>query len=169
MSTQFPKALSPLPCARRMLIAAAMIWLIGSGLVPALAQSPPKIQSGVSVPVRSWVRAVENGDEQAIARMNSDNALAYVPDAMVLKGRAAIAAAYRGMFGKFSAKVSIDDAYYIEGDNVIHSWGLYTLTLTPKTGGNTVVMSGRFSDIAVRADDGWQYVMDHASLPLQSR
>lgn len=156
---------------RRIARALAMAVACATLLMPlamATAQSLPKIQSGLSAPVKNWVRAVENGDEQAITRMNSDVTVAYVPDAMALKGRTAIAAAYSAMFAKFTAQVTIDDSHFIETGGLIHSWGLYTLTLTPKAGGAPIVMNGRFSDIAVRIGEDWQYVMDHASLPLKN-
>jgi ketosteroid isomerase-like protein len=157
--------------SRQTAYAFTLALLCAAFLLPiqaATAQTSPTVQAGQSVPVMRWVRAVESGDEQAIARMTSERTVAYVPDAMVLRGRDAITAAYGAMFSKFAAKVSIDDAHFIEAGDLIHSWGLYTLTLTPRAGGAPIVMNGRFSDVAVRVGDGWQYIMDHASLPLKN-
>lgn len=147
----------------------AISLMTSSAALPAFAQTAgaPAINTGPSEPVRNWSRAVEAADLAAIRAMNGPETVAYMPDAMARKGSAEIAAAYAGMFEKFTAKVAIRDASYLESGGIVHSWGLYTLTLTPKDGGVPVTVEGRFSDIATKVDGGWRYVMDHASLPAR--
>lgn len=158
------KASSLAHCLRLMLVLAAF------GAYPlslAHAEGMPAIQAGPSEPVRNWVRAVEAGDADAIGRMNGPDTTAYVPDAMAVRGTKDITAGYQQMFAKFTAKVSIRDAYFIETGDIVHSWGLYSLTLTPKEGGSPARLEGRFSDIAARIDGNWRYVLDHASMPVK--
>lgn len=157
------------PDRNRRLVLAAVALLAGATtlgeLRPSNADTAPAVQQGLSAPVQAWVSAVEAGDAVAIARMNGPDTIAYVPDAMVLKGTDEIGKAYAGMFEKFTAKVKITDAHYVEAGGLVSSWGLYTLVLTPKAGGSDIVLNGRFSDLAFPADGGWRYVVDHASLP----
>ena len=131
----------------------------------AFAQQP-KVQNGISEPVKQWSKAVETGDAKAIGRMNVPSTIAYVPNAMVAQGDA-ITAGYAGMFDKYNAKVEIKDAHYLQSGALMNSWGLYVLTLTPKAGGDTIRMEGRFSDLAVKNKGQWQYIVDHASLPIK--
>ena len=52
--------------------------------------------------------------------------------------------------------------YQTSGDLSV-GWGDFTLSLSPKAGGNPVTMSGRFSVIARNEGGTWLYVVDHAS------
>ena len=42
------------------------------------------------------------------------------------------------------------------------------MILVPKGGGDEMVLEGRFADAATKIDGKWQYVMDHASMPMAS-
>ena len=73
------------------------------------------------------------------------------------------------MLGTYRAAVHIDEGYYLQTGQVLTSWGLFTLTLTPKAGGAPVVLKGRYTDVATKQAGGWQYIVDHASLPATGR
>lgn len=122
---------------------------------------------GVSDPVKAWTKAVESGDVDALRRMYSDKTDVYSTDAMVTHGTDRILAGYIAMFEKFTSQVAIEDAHYIKQGNIVVSWGLYSLTLTPRAGGNSFVVRGRFTDVATKINGHWQYLMDHASLPTK--
>lgn len=146
----------------------AAILAIGMSLgAAAWADQGVVIHAGESEPVKNWVRAVEAGDIESIAGMNGPKTVAYVPNAMVVIGTDAIVPGYADMFEKYRAKVKIKDAQYIDSAGLVHSWGLYSLTLTPKAGGDAITMEGRFSDIATMVNGRWQYILDHASLPAK--
>ena len=124
-----------------------------------------EIHAGPSEAVQAWRRAVEAGDGEAIARMNGPRTVAYGVDSAFTHGGKAIAAGHDAMFAKYVAKVDIRDAAWVRQGSLLHSWGLFTLTLTPRGGGEPVRIDGRFSDLAAWTDGGWQYLMDHASVP----
>lgn len=156
--------------ARRGAAAAALLTLaagLGTALPSQAAGDAPgvKVTQGISAPVQAWSRAVEAGDGAALARMNPESTVVYPPDAMIARGTKNIVAGYLGMFAKFNTKVQIQDAHYVQQGKLVVSWGLYTLTLVPKDGGQSIVLNGRFTDLALQAGDGWQYIVDHASLP----
>lgn len=155
-------------------LALALAATLALPAMPAAAQTPPpspplpaaagvSVQSGPSEAVQAWRRAVEAGDGAAIARMNGPDTIAYGVDGSVVRGGDAIAAGYVGMFAKNVATVEIRDAAWVRQGPLLNSWGLFTLTLTPRDGGKPMHVDGRFSDLAVWTDGHWQYLMDHAS------
>jgi len=129
----------------------------------AAPPAPDVVHDGPSEAVEAWVRAVDHADIDAIERMNPATAVAYTPSDNVLKGTEAIAGGYRGVFARYHAHATVRDAQYIRSGKLLASWGLFTLDLQPREGGDTVHLEGRFSDVAVRGADGWRYIVDHAS------
>lgn len=162
---------------RGLQLALALAAMSALPAMPASAQtarpSPPlpaavgvadgSVQSGPSEAVQAWRRAVEAGDGAAIARMNGPDTVAYGVDGSIVQGGEAIAAGYAGMFAKNVATVEIRDAAWVRQGPLLNSWGLFTLTLTPRDGGKPMHVDGRFSDLAVWTDGHWQYLMDHVS------
>jgi ketosteroid isomerase-like protein len=129
---------------RRSAIVTALLLPLGQIVT---AEETAKVVDGLSGPVLAWVTAVESGDSAAIAAMNGPDTIAYPPDAAVLMGQAEISAAYDGLFAAYTAEVEVSDAQYIEAGGFVQSWGLYTLTLTPKDGGEAITLNGRFTDV----------------------
>ncbi|MBD9597376.1 nuclear transport factor 2 family protein [Ensifer sp. ENS05] len=123
------------------------------------------VHSGPSEASQAWQKAVEASDAAALTRMHSTGTIAYGVDTQVTKGVEAIMGGYAAMFERFSAKVELRDAGWVREGALLNSWGQFTLTLTPRAGGDPIRVDGRFSDLAVWTDGHWQYVMDHASVP----
>ncbi len=130
----------------------------------ALAEETASVEDGLSGPVQAWVNAVETGNTNEIAAMFGSNTTAYPPDAAKRIGQEESVTAYEGMFAAYTADVEVTDAQYIEAGGLVHSWGLYTLVLTPKAGGDKITLQGRFTDVAEPFNGGWRYIVDHASL-----
>lgn len=160
MTLRYEHKRPPLPA----MLAVAILLLTAAACTSAVAGDRPLVRSGLSGPVRAWTRAVEAGDLAAIIQMHDEDTIAFPTDAMVKKGARAIIAGYESMFAAYTVSVQITDPHYIETRDVVHTWGLYTLTLKPRNGGPDQVVRGRFSDIARRVNGGWRYIMDHASL-----
>jgi ketosteroid isomerase-like protein len=40
------------------------------------------------------------------------------------------------------------------------------MTFVPKSGGDPIVMKGRYTDMSRKIGDEWLYIFDHASVPL---
>jgi ketosteroid isomerase-like protein len=110
---------------------------------------------------------MEAGDLAAMARMHGPHTVSYDPDSEVTRGDTAINAGYAKLFETYRAKVEFRNAQWVRSGAVLSSWGEFTLTLTPRAGGEPVRRSGRFTDVAVWTDKGWQYVVDHASVPAR--
>ncbi|KAA6172979.1 nuclear transport factor 2 family protein [Pseudomonas marginalis] len=153
-------------CSRRWSLAfAASFALLG---VPAFANDTSGgviVHTGPSEVVQAWSNALQAGDTKALARMHGPKTVVYGLDAPATRGDKAIMAGYDEMFSRYTAKVEIRNAEWVRQGPLLNSWGQFVLTLTPRAGGESVRVDGRFSDVAVWTHDHWQYVMDHASVP----
>ncbi|CDG82089.1 YybH family protein [Janthinobacterium agaricidamnosum] len=156
--------------ARHWQLALVMAAALLAAPTLALAQTTiagVTVQSGPSEAVQAWRQALEAGDSAAIARMHGPDTVVYGTNDTVTRGGKAIMAGYGAMFERYRPTVEIRDAAWVRQGALLNSWGQFTLTLTPRAGGEAVRIDGRFSDLAVWADGRWQYVMDHASVPVR--
>ena len=131
--------------------------------VPALAAAPA-VHDGLSAPVTAWKAAMESGDVAALARMHDGATIAYPPGRMEVRGGDAIMKDYADTFATDTVRVTVDDAHWVAQGPLVVSWGLTTLTFSPKAGGPAVVVHSRFTDAATQVDGGWRYLVDHASV-----
>jgi ketosteroid isomerase-like protein len=60
-------------------------------------------------------------------------------------------------------RIAISDVYHETVGDLSFAWGLYSLTLAPKAGGEMIRVDGRFSDVSRKIDGKWLYIVDHAS------
>ncbi|WP_161981811.1 DUF4440 domain-containing protein [Streptomyces sp. TM32] len=122
----------------------------------------------MSEPVKAWRKAVEEGDLNAITRMHGPETIVFPVDRLVVKGTQGNVKSYAELFKKYDVGVKIEDARYINSDRTVTSWGMFTLTLKPKNGGETTITRGRFTDVVKWVGGpkpGWCYIVDHASVP----
>jgi len=112
----------------------------------------------------AWRKAITANDLNAIIAVYAEDAVMWLPDAPEAKGRDAIRKSYADLLAANTVTAAtLADTHDQTSGNLSVGWGNFTLTLSPKAGGNPVTLSGRFSVIA-RIDGGtWVYVVDHAS------
>lgn len=160
-----PLSLRSLSQILAMILAVPMAFPMTVGV----AIGEPAIQDGPSPPVEAWGKAMQSGDLKALAQMHGPNTVAFPPGAMKLQGGDAIGKDYEGLFSKFTVKVKVDEAHWLQEGPLVVSWGISTLTLHPKTGdGKDVTTKTRFTDVATKVDGIWRYVVDHASVPISN-
>lgn len=82
------------------------------------------VHDGVSAPAEAWREAMEAGDLAALSRMHDASTIGFPPNQMKIVGVDAIMKDYAGLFAKYSAHVSFDDAHWVEQPPVVVSWGL---------------------------------------------
>jgi ketosteroid isomerase-like protein len=141
---------------RTVLTAVTCAWLTA---LPAAAA-----ETGAQAVDAAWKKAVLANDVEAIVKTYAKDAVAWLPDMSEARGEAAIRAAYQGMLDANTAKdVKLTDTHYKTVGNASIGWGRFSLTLVPKKGGNPIVLTGRFMDMAEKRDGKWVYVVDHAS------
>jgi ketosteroid isomerase-like protein len=97
----------------------------------------------------------------------------WLPDAPEAKGREAIRKSYAALLAANTVTgATLANTHYQSSGDLSVGWGDFTLTLSPKSGGDPVTLSGRFSVIAKNERGTWVYVVDHASAhpaPLKPR
>jgi len=116
---------------------------------------------------KSFVEAFKAGDLDAVAALYAPGAVSFPPDAMVATGQEEIRASWGGLLDHFDVEdLIITNPHHETSGDLSTAWGRFKMVLVPKQGGETVVLEGRFSDVARRINGKWLYVADHASVPL---
>ena len=141
----------------RILILAPLFFFIS--LVTATAAP-----EGAQTVDEAWRKAITANDLNAIIAVYAEDAVMWLPDAPEAKGREAIRKSYAGLLAANTVTgATLANTHYQTSGNLSVGWGNFTLTLSPKAGGNPVTLSGRFSVIARKEGGTWAYVVDHAS------
>jgi uncharacterized protein (TIGR02246 family) len=127
----------------------------------ATATAPP---DGAQAVDEAWRKAITANDLNAIIAVYAEDAVMWLPDAPEANGREAIRKSYADLLAANTVTgATLADTHYQTSGNLSVGWGNFTLTLSPKAGGNPVTLSGRFSVIAKKEGGTWVYVVDHAS------
>ena len=123
-----------------------------------------KAPSGAQAVDEAWSKAITANDLNAVMLCYSKDAVMWLPDAPEAKGTEAIRKSYAGLLAANTVTgATFANTHYQTSGNLSVGWGDFTLTLSPKSGGSPVSLSGRFSVIARKEDGKWAYVVDHAS------
>ena len=112
----------------------------------------------------AWVKAMKANDVDAVMRCYAQDAVAWLPDEPMAQGKAAIRDGYERFLSANTVKdVTVLDASYRTAGTMAVAWGRFSLTLEPKSGGDTITMTGRFTAVGERRAGRWVYTVDHAS------
>lgn len=113
---------------------------------------------------QAWKKAMLANDLDAVVACYGQNALMWFPDAPPASGQKAIRAAYSDLLGANTVTdVVLKNSRYETCDQMATGWGEFSLKMTPKAGGQSVTMSGRFSVVAKKENGKWVYIVDHVS------
>jgi uncharacterized protein (TIGR02246 family) len=122
--------------------------------------------NGVEAVDLAWKKAIVANDLEAVLACYAPDAVAWLPDAPEAKGATAIRESYKAFLGANTIRdFMISDSHYeVHGDRAV-GWGRFVLTIVPKTPADAkaVSIAGRFSEVAVKRDGRWVYLLDHAS------
>ena len=137
----------------------ALAFLIVTFSLPCLAA-----ETGAQALDSSWVKAMKANDLEAVLKTYAADAVLWLPQMNEARGEKAIRAAFEGFLAANTVKdvLLMQTGYKTVGNNSV-GWGRFSLTIAPKSGGNDVVMLGRFTDVAERRGGRWVYIADHAS------
>lgn len=139
---------------------------MGVALV-VLAVPAGAAEHGAQVVDQAWVKAMKANDLEAAMALYAPEAVAYFPDGD-FKGKAAIRKSWTDFLAAFTVKdVTSESTYETTGDTSL-GWGVWSLTVVPKGGGDPIPMKGRATVVVKKIGGKWLYVVDHASVPLPS-
>ena len=140
---------------------ALMLALLCSVVSFGTAAAAP---AGARAVDEAWQKAITSNDLDRIMAVYSKNAVMWLPDAPEAKGREAIRKSYAALLATNTVTAAtFANTHYETSGHISVGWGDFTLTLSPKNGGDPVTLSGRFSVIARIEAGTWVYVVDHAS------
>lgn len=143
-------------------IVIAYVLLFFFSLV-AHAGSPAE-STGAQAVDEAWLKAVGANDLDAVVACYSKDAVLWLPGAPEAKGSEAIRKTYTALLSPNTVTgVTFTNTHYETAGNLSVGWGDFSLTLAPKAGGDSVVLSGRFTVVAKQEDGKWVYIVDHAS------
>jgi uncharacterized protein (TIGR02246 family) len=126
----------------------------------AANDSPQALQDAFSA-------AILGNDADAAAACYTPDAINYPLDAMSMVGPEPVRESWEAFFSANEVlEVDLGDPHVeVHGDTAI-TWGLFTMKIMPKDGGEAIVMQGRYTDVSRNIDGKWLYVFDHASVPM---
>ena len=113
---------------------------------------------------QAWRKAITANDLNGIVACYSRDAVLCAPDAAPAKGEEAIRKSYSDLLAANTVtNVALTNTHYQMCGNLSIGWGEFTLSLSPKSGGNPTILTGRFSAVAKKEGGKWRYLVDHAS------
>ena len=115
---------------------------------------------------RDWIRRGVKRSPQTISMASSHvmPGVLWAPDAPPAKGEEAIRKSYSDLLAANTVtNASLTNTHYQMCGDLSIGWGEFTLSLSPKSGANPTILSGRFTAVAKKEDGKWRYVVDHAS------
>jgi len=112
--------------------------------------------------------AYNAGDAAAVAALYTDDAVSLPDHHAAIQGKVAIQQYFQEVFAQYTTNITLmSPDLEITGD-VAHEYGTYTMTLTPKAGGNATTGNGKYLVVLKRQADGsWKlhHDMDNAAGP----
>jgi len=108
-----------------------------------------------------YASAVTAGDLDLWISLWTDNGIQMAPDAAAVIGKEQIRAKYESIFPQFIFKMAITNKETRVAGDWAYARGTYTLSMTPKAGGETINIDGKFLTILKRQVDGsWKIFRD---------
>lgn len=122
------------------------------------------VQTGAAAVDARWSAAMKANDLDAVMACYAPEAVMWLPGAAEARGEKAIRESYAGLLEANTVKSAVlSNTHYETSRGLSAGWGDFELILQPKSGGEPVVMKGRFLVVAKRRGGRWLYVADHAS------
>ena len=108
-----------------------------------------------------YVAAFNAADANRVASIYAIDATVMPPGEPSLNGRAAIREWFKAGFDQFTMKASLSSQEFVlMGTEWAFDRGTYKLTLTPKTGGNSVQQEYKYVTLLHKESDGWKAKRD---------
>ena len=119
---------------------------------------------GIEALDQAWRQAITANDLNGIVACYARDAVLWAPDAPPAKGEEAIRKSYSDLLAANTVtNASLTNTHYQMCGDLSIGWGEFTLSLSPKSGANPTILSGRFTVVAKKEGGKWVYIVDHAS------
>ncbi len=138
------------------------VLAMADGTQTAVTSGPPRDVASIEKRIDQWLDGYNKADVQQMMDVFSSD---FTDDSRVDKApesKAQNTQDYSGTFAKYDSHITgITDEIRVSGDMAFDR-GHYTVTFTPKAGGTTITVTGRFLEVWKREDGVWrvQHLMD---------
>jgi uncharacterized protein (TIGR02246 family) len=129
------------------------------------APAPPAAPETDAAPIdavrNQFQTAYNAGDAAAVAALYADDAVMQPDHHAAVVGKAAITQYYQDAFSQAAMNISITPGQTERMGNMAHEHGTFTVTVTPKAGGNAMTDQGNYLVILEQGADGvWKLAHD---------
>ena len=108
-----------------------------------------------------YLHAINAGDAAALSRLTDENHVMIAPNRPIIEGKEANDAANRGAYARFKIEEAWQPVETVVRDDLAYQRGTFTVTATPRDGGEPRETHGNFLRIYRRQSDGsWQMTRD---------
>jgi uncharacterized protein (TIGR02246 family) len=115
--------------------------------------------SAINNNIAQYVSSMNAGDLNLWISLWADDAIQMAPDAPAVIGKEQIRAKYETIFPLFIFKMTITNEEVRIGGDLAVSHGNYTVSMTPKAGGETIMIDGKYLSVEERQADGsWKII-----------
>ena len=101
-----------------------------------------------------YVAAFNAGDAAGVAALFAEDAVSLPDHHAALLGRAAIESYMRDTFAQFTTNITVTPGDTEVVGDIGHEHGAFTVTMTPKSGGNPMTETGKYLVVLKRGSDG---------------
>ncbi len=141
------------------LMVLTLFVIIGCG-----KQNEVDVETDIAAINELWIQyagSLNSGDIDSWISLWTDNGIQMAPDAPAVIGKEQIRAKFESMFAKFILNIVITNKEVRVAGDLAFSRGTYTLSLTPKAEGETIMIDGKYLSIMERQTDGsWKILRD---------
>jgi uncharacterized protein (TIGR02246 family) len=139
-------------------------------MTAAPAPDPAADRAAIEQLAGQFQTAFNAGDAAAVAATYAEGAVLMPPDQATVEGTAAIQAYFQGFFDANTATIELaSNEIEVSGDWA-YDRGTYTMTTTPKAGGDAATIYGKYLVLLARQADGtWKVSRDidnHSPAPM---
>ena len=145
-------------------ISLSCLFATAALLLPSVTLNAVDDEGGVKSVDEAWHKAIMAGDLDAVVACYATDAVLWTPHESESKGKDAIRESFKRMLDDVKVtEMKVEDVHYHTAGDRSVGWGMFTITIKPKDGGDEQTIRGRFTEVAEKRDGKWVYVDDHAS------
>jgi ketosteroid isomerase-like protein len=135
--------------------------LTGCLTADSRSEPPAKDIASINRFNEQYLRAINAGDAQALSRLTDADHIMIAPNRPIIEGKEANDAANRGAYARFKIEEAWQPVETVVRDDLAYQRGTFTVTATPRDGGEPRETHGNFLRIYRRQSDGsWQMTRD---------
>lgn len=146
------------------LVAFALVWMACAPRQPepvAEETAKAEVEAALNSLREAYVTATNAGDAAGVANLFAEDAMRMAPNAPAEVGREAIQSGLQASFDTYANNLTAStDEIEVAGDWAF-SRGSYTITLTPKAGGQPTEDAGKWLNVSKRQPDGSWKITRH--------